>query len=155
MSIQVIPHLTIRGASEALDFYEKAFGATNIFKLPLDDGRLMHGSMEIGGQMIFVCDEFPEHGGKGPQTLGSTPVAIHLQVENCDEVFQKAVEAGCEIRMPMEDAFWGDRYGRLTDPYGHEWSVATQLREVSPDELEAKMKDFSNGGLEEACSNSK
>lgn len=132
----VIPHLACRNANEAVTFYEKAFGAspTAIHRMP--DGRLMHATLSFGGHMVFVVDEFPEHGGKSPQALGGTPVTIHLQVTECDAVFQRAVEAGCSVRMPLEDMFWGDRYGLVEDPFGHQWSIATTVRSVTPEEIE-------------------
>lgn len=92
--------------------------------------------------MVFVVDEFPEHGGKSPQALGGTPVTIHLQVTDCDAVFQCAVEAGCRVRMPLEDMFWGDRYGLVEDPFGHQWSIATTVRSVTPEEIEKAVAEF-------------
>lgn len=131
----VIPHLNARNAAEALEFYQKAFGAEIQAAHKVPDGRLMHGCLMFGGQMVFMADEFPEHGGSSPASLGGTPVTIHLHVDNADALFSRAVEAGCQVRMPLTDMFWGDRYGVVIDPYGHSWSIAHTIREVSPEEL--------------------
>jgi uncharacterized glyoxalase superfamily protein PhnB len=135
-TVTLTPHLGCRNAAEAYEFYQKAFGAEpqGIHKLP--DGRVMHSSLSIRGATFFVVDEFAEHGGKSPQGLGGSPVCLHLQVPDCDAVYQRAVEAGCEVRMPLDDMFWGDRYGMVADPYGHLWSIATPIRQVPPQELQ-------------------
>lgn len=138
----IIPHLACRHGSEAVTFYEKAFGASPLAIHRTPDGRLMHAALSFGGHMVFVVDEFPEHGGKSPQTLGGTPVTIHMQVSDCDAVFQRAVEAGCLVKMPLEEMFWGDRYGLVEDPFGHQWSIATTVREVTHEEIEKVMADF-------------
>lgn len=134
----VIPHLQVRNASEAVDFYAKTFGAKIQGKYAMPDGRIMHSCLLFeGGGMVFIADEFPEHGGKSPQTLGGTPVTIHLQVPDADAIFKQAVEAGCIPKMEIQEMFWGDRYGCVTDPYGHSWSFGTTVKQVSPDELQA------------------
>lgn len=144
------PHLVCRNAVEAMAFYEKAFGATTTLAMKMPNGQLMHGSMAIDGATFHVMEEFPEHGAVSPLTLGNSPVALHLQVADCDAVFDQAVEAGCECRMPLENMFWGDRYGVLADPYGHKWAVATTVREVSPEELAKAVANFAEGGCPEA-----
>ena len=128
----VTPYLTVIGAKKASEFYQKAFGAEPLGIHRLPDGRVMHAALSINGALFFLVDEFPEHGGLSPLGLGGSPVTLHLQVPDCDAVFGRAVDAGCEVRMPLEDMFWGDRYGMVADPYGHHWSVATTVRQVSP-----------------------
>ncbi len=140
----LIPHLVCSPATEALEFYKAAFGAVEKFRLPTEDGRIMHASMEIDGQPIFVVDDFPEFcGGKSvnPKALGGTPVTIHHYVPNCDAAVEKAVKAGATIQMPPMDAFWGDRYGTVVDPFGHTWSFAHPLKQVSPEELKEAMDE--------------
>lgn len=139
MSTTLTPHISCRNASEAVNFYRKAFCAEALAEHHLPDGRLMHATLSIDGAQLFLVDEFPEQGGKSPASLGGTPVMLALNVPDCDAVFQRAVDAGCEVRMPLADMFWGDRWGLLADPYGHQWSVATTLRQVSPEELQQAM----------------
>jgi uncharacterized glyoxalase superfamily protein PhnB len=141
----VTPHLCCAGASEAIDFYVKAFGAQELCKVPGANGALMHGAIRIGDSMIFLHDEFPEHGAVGPKARGGSSVTIHLQVEDVDAAFDRAVKAGATVKMPPADMFWGDRYCNLEDPWGHSWSIATHIREVSPDEL------MKIAGSTEAC----
>lgn len=113
------PHLVVKGASQAIEFYKKAFGAEEISRVPGPDGKsLMHAEVKIGDSRLFLVDEFPEMGCcRGPHSIGGTPVTIHVYVEDVDTVFNKAVAAGAQVRMPLEDAFWGDRYGKLADPF--------------------------------------
>jgi PhnB protein len=133
----VTPHLVIRNAAGAIDFYKNAFGAKELFRMPGPEGKgIMHAEIKIGDSIIMIGDEFPQYGCKSPQNLNGTPVAIHLYVENVDDVFQCAVKAGAESLMPVQDMFWGDRYGKLKDPFGHEWSVATHKRDLTPDEMQ-------------------
>ena len=136
---QIIPHLTCRNAEEAYAFYQKAFGAEPVGLMKTPDGKVMHGSLKIDGCPVYLVEEFPEYGGKSPAMLGGSPVSIHMQVADCDAVFTKAVEAGCTVGMPLEDQFWGDRFGMLVDPFGHHWSVATTKRELSFEEAEKAM----------------
>jgi uncharacterized glyoxalase superfamily protein PhnB len=132
------PHLICRDAAAAMDFYARAFGALELGRLPGPDGRLMHGSMRIGDSHLMLVDEMPEWGALGPQSLGGSPVTVHLYVEDVDAAFQRAVDAGATARMAPADMFWGDRYGQLLDPFGHRWSVATRVRDVPPEQwLEA------------------
>ena len=134
------PYLVCRGAAAAIDFYGRAFGAIELFRLPGPDGRLMHACVRIGDSQLFLADEMPEHGALGPQALKGTPVTLHLQVEDADAVFARAVQAGATVSMPLADMFWGDRFGQVTDPFGHHWSVATHMREVSREEMVAAMQ---------------
>ena len=134
------PHLVCRDAAAAIDFYGRAFGAIELFRLPGPNGKLIHACVRIGDSQLFLFDEMPEHGALGPQTLQGTPVTIHLQVQDADAAFARAVQAGATVAMPLADMFWGDRYGQLTDPFGHRWSIASHLREVSRDEMVAAMQ---------------
>jgi uncharacterized glyoxalase superfamily protein PhnB len=132
----ITPHLIIRGAAAAIDFYKKAFGATEVCRHPGQDGKtLMHAELKIGDSHLFLADEFPQMGCKSPLALGGSPVTISLYVEDTDAVFNRAVAAGAQVRMPPMDMFWGDRYGQITDPFGHVWSIATHKEDVSPEEL--------------------
>ncbi|WP_297919532.1 VOC family protein [Metallibacterium sp.] len=134
------PHLVCRGAAAAIDFYGRAFDAIEQFRLPGPDGRLVHACVLIGDSQLFLVDEMPEHGALGPRALKGSPVTIHLQVQDADATFARAVQAGATVSMPLADMFWGDRYGRVTDPFGHSWSIATHVRDVSPDDMVAAMK---------------
>ena len=123
----LIPHLTVRGGKAAAEFYKKAFGAEELQRLEADDGkRLLHCHLRINGADLMMCDEFPEHGGD----LGEGPkgVTIHLAVEDADSWWQRALAAGASVTMPIGDQFWGDRYGRLLDPFGHSWSIGSPIK---------------------------
>ena len=135
----VTPHLVCAGAADAIEFYRKAFNATEVGRMPGPQGKLMHASIRIGDSPVMLTDEFPEWCSFGPKSLKGSPVTIHLYVEDVDAAVKRAVAAGAKITMPLEDMFWGDRYGRLEDPFGHHWSVATHLRDVSPDEMKQAM----------------
>jgi PhnB protein len=130
------PHLVVFDAKAAIEFYQRAFGATLKVCLPAEDGkRIMHASMQVGDSMLMLGDEFREFGQTAPTTLGGSPVTIHMYVEDADAMFERAVLAGATIIMPVSETFWGDRYGKVSDPYGHHWSLATCVREVSHEEL--------------------
>ncbi|MCC2668327.1 MAG: glyoxalase [Armatimonadetes bacterium] len=145
-TLTVTPHLCCRNGMEAMEFYQKAFGAVSEMAMQTPDGRLMHGSLNISGARVFVTDEWPEQGGLSPLSLNGSPVTLHLQVSDCDAVFQRAVDAGCEVRVPLDDMFWGDRYGIVRDPFGHQWSIATTTRQVDPEELRAAAAQGCTGG---------
>jgi uncharacterized glyoxalase superfamily protein PhnB len=134
---QLSPHLVCAGAADAIDFYVRAFGASEMIRLPGSDGKLMHASVSINGSSVMLVDEMLEHGIKSPKTLGGTPVTIHLIVPDVDAFVERAVSAGATVAMPVEDAFWGDRYGVIQDPFGHSWSVATPIKQMTADELKA------------------
>jgi PhnB protein len=136
----VTPHLVCAGAAQAIDFYKRAFGATELMRVPGKDGRLMHASVRIGDSAVMLVDEMPEWGALGPKALKGTPVTIHLYVEDVDAFAAGAVDAGAKVVMPVADMFWGARYGLLEDPFGHRWSVATQVRDVTPAEIEAAIQ---------------
>jgi PhnB protein len=132
----ITPHLVVKGASQAIEFYRKAFGAQEIRRLPGRDGKsILHAELKIGDSRLFLVDEFPEMGCRGPESYGGSSVTIHLFVEDVDSFFKTALAAGAKERMPVADMFWGDRYGRLADPFGHEWSVATHKEDLTPEEL--------------------
>ncbi|MDT5238623.1 MAG: PhnB protein [Mycobacterium sp.] len=138
----VAPHLVVDDAAAAIDFYVKAFGATEYGRVPHPDGRLVHAALDINGSMVMLNDDFPEYSdGKSstPKALGGTPVTIHLQVVDVESAFQRAVDAGATVIAPLEDQFWGDRYGVIRDPFGHHWSLGQPVRTVSPEEIAAAM----------------
>lgn len=137
----ITAHLVVEGAADAMDFYKRAFAAQEIARAPMPDGkRLMHGLMKVGDSMLMLVDAFEEFGAKGPKALGGSAVTLHLYVPDADAAFQRALDAGCSVAMPLADMFWGDRYGKVKDPFGHEWSIATKLRDLSPAELAAAQK---------------
>ena len=136
----VTPHLVCAGAAEAIEFYKKAFGAVEAARLPVPGGKLMHAMIRIGDSPVMLVDEMPEWGALGPKALNGSPVTIHLYVENADATFERAVKAGAKVTMPLADQFWGDRYGKLVDPFGHHWSIATHVRDVSMEEAQQAMK---------------
>lgn len=137
----VTPHIVCAKAAEAIEFYKKAFGAEEICRVPTPDGLIMHAAIKIGDSMIMLHDEMPEHGAKGPNAIGGTAVTLHLQVEDADALFERATKAGAEVRMPIADMFWGDRYGLVADPCGHQWAIATHVRDVAPEELAEAAKN--------------
>ena len=141
----LIPHLVCDPCAAAIEFYKKAFGAQELNRAPAPDGRrIMHAAMRIGGGVVFLVDDFPEFcGGKAssPKALNGTPVTIHRYVEDCDAAIKRAADAGATVQMPPGDMFWGDRYGVVTDPFGHSWSFATHVRDLTTAEMEAGMKE--------------
>jgi uncharacterized glyoxalase superfamily protein PhnB len=141
----ITPHLVCAGAAKALDFYQKAFGATEVGRLPGPDGRLMHAAMKIGDSTVMLADEMPEWGSLGPKALKGSPVTIHIYVEDVDALVARAEKAGAKVTMPVAEQFWGDRYGKLEDPFGHHWSVATHVRDVGPEEMKKAMASMQKG----------
>lgn len=135
----ITPHLVCAGAADAIAFYEKAFGAVELMRLNGPGGQLMHASLRIGDSTLMLVDENPAWGALGPKSLKGSPVTIHLFVENVDASVERAVAAGATVTMAPADMFWGDRYGVLEDPFGHKWSVATHLRDLSADEIQQAM----------------
>lgn len=142
----VTPHLVCDGAAAAIDFYKKAFNAEEVARLPGPDGKLMHAHICIGDSALMLVDEFADRGCLGPKSLKGTPVTIHLYVENADAVVAQAVAAGAKLTMPLEDMFWGDRYGQVEDPFGHSWSIATHVRDVSMEEARQAMQGMAEPG---------
>jgi PhnB protein len=133
------PHLFVSNAAAAIDFYKRAFEADELERHAAPDGeRVMHAALLINGATLMLCDDFPEfRGGKRstPEALGGSPVVLHLQVKDVDSAFNKAVAAGATVTIPLADQFWGDRYGQVTDPFGHTWSIGAKLRDVTEEEL--------------------
>jgi len=134
----VTPYLIINGAADAIEFYKKAFGATELFRMPQPGGKIGHAEIKIGDSPIMLADEFPEMKYFGPKTLGGSAVSILIYVEDVDAVFTQAIAAGGEEQQPVEDKFYGDRGGSLVDPFGHVWHIATHTEDVSPEEMEKR-----------------
>lgn len=137
MEVTIIPYITVNNAKEALEFYKKAFNAeiVSVTEMP-GTGKVLHSQMKIGNASVYVMDEFPDHGSNGPAKYGGTSVTMHTMVPNADEYFNRAVEAGCTVGMPLDDMFWGARFGNVKDPYGHSWSFSHILRTVSADDIQ-------------------
>lgn len=136
--IEVVPYLSIKDAEKAIAYYSAVFDVEPHVKLSMPDGRVMHCEFRVGEARFFVSEELPEHGGTpSPQMLGNTTVAIHLYTEHCDALVKAMAERGAEVLMEPTDMFWGERFARVRDPFGHEWGVATLLREMTPEEIEA------------------
>jgi PhnB protein len=139
----VTPYLVIRGAASAIEFYKNAFGAKEIRRSPGPGGLLMHVEIKINDSIIMFCDEYPQmQRWVSPESLKGTTFALHIYVQDADATFKQAIAAGAAVSMPMMDAFWGDRYGRVTDPFGHEWSIATHQHDYSPAEMRKKAEEF-------------
>ena len=136
----VTPYLAIKNAAKAIEFYKKAFGAKEIGRISMPDGKIGHAEIEIGDSRIMLAEEFPEWGNKGPETIGGSPVGICLYVENVDEVFKRAIEAGAktEKNMEVKDQFYGDRSGNLVDPFGHKWTIATHIEDLTFEEMQKR-----------------
>jgi uncharacterized glyoxalase superfamily protein PhnB len=132
----ITPHLVVRDAGAAIEFYKRAFGATERGRMPRSDGKsVLHAEIRIGDSALFLMDEVLERGAKSPLTLGGSPTTIHLFVEDVDTVFERATKAGAQVTMPVADQFWGDRYGMVVAPYGHYWSIATHVEDLTPEEI--------------------
>lgn len=133
------PHLTVQGAAAAIDFYKRAFGAKEIFRMPGPDGKIMHSEITIGDSHVMLSDESPATETKAPQTLNGTATSIFLYLEDVDATFKQAIKAGATETMPPQNMFWGDRFGKLTDPFGHRWMLASHIEDLSPAEIEKRM----------------
>lgn len=137
------PQLTVRGAAQAIEFYKRAFGAEELMRMPGPDGRsIMHAELRIDGSIFFLADEFPDMGCRSPLSLGGVAGALHLYVKDVDTAFQRAVAAGAQVKMPVTDMFWGDRYGRVVDPFGHEWGLGTRKEDLTPAEMRRRQQTF-------------
>lgn len=150
----VTPHLVCAGAAQAIDFYQRAFGAVELSRMPGPDGRLMNAQIQIGNSKLMLVDEMPAFGALGPLALKGSPVTIHLYVEDAAAVAAQAVAAGATLRMPVAEQFWGDRYGIVVDPFGHAWSIATHSRDMTPAEMAAEFQAMlaaQGGGDPGAC----
>ena len=138
----VTPHLVCDGAAAAIEFYKKAFNAVEAARMQTPDGKIMHAMVRIGDSNVMLVDEFPDYGSVGPKKLNGSPVTLHMYVPNVDQVFAQAVAAGATVKMPVEDQFWGDRYGQVVDPFGHHWSLATHVKDMTPEEMGQAMKSM-------------
>jgi PhnB protein len=133
----IVAHIVVQGAERAAAFYAEAFGAEEVSRIPVPDGRLMSVQLRIGGGLLHLADEFPEMGVLAPPAIGGTPVVLALEVDDADAAFARAVAAGALVRQPVADMFWGDRHGQLDDPFGHRWNISQHLRDVPHDEIVA------------------
>ena len=138
----VIPYLIIKGASEALEFYKKAFGATERMRMPGPGGKIMHAELEMGDSVIMLADEFPEMNAVSPVTLKGTAVGLHLYVEDVDKIFAQAVAAGATVERPLTNQFYGDRSGSVIDPFGHRWYLTSHVEDVSEEEMKRRMEEM-------------
>jgi len=139
----ITPHLVVRDAARAIEFYCRAFGAAELYRNLAPDGKsIMHAELMLGDSRFLLHDEFPERDLLSPAAYGGTSITLHLYVDDVDAVFAKAVQEGATVLMPLEDCFWGDRYGILKDPFGHRWSIATRLKDLSPKELQKQAGKF-------------
>ena len=136
----ITAHLVVSGASQALDFYKKAFNAEILGVHKTPDGKVMHAEIKVGDSTIMLADEFPGF-SKSPKSLGGSPVILNLYRDNIDELFDQAVKAGATVTMPLSNQFWGDRYGQLDDPYGHKWALGQHIEDVAPEEMERRAKE--------------
>jgi PhnB protein len=136
---RVTPYLIVNGASDAIDFYKKIFGATEIMRMPAPEGKIGHAEIKIGDSVIMLADGSPEMGHKTPRDLGGSPVSLLLYVEDVDKVVERALAAGARLEQKVEDKFYGDRMGGIQDPFGHKWYVGTHIEDVSPEEMKKRM----------------
>ncbi len=142
----ITPHLVVNDAARAIEFYKLAFGAEELVRLPSPDGKIMHAELRVGDTRIMLAEEFPQMGSKSPRTLGGSPLTLMIYSRDVDKAFQRAVKAGAKPRREPQNEFWGDRYCSLEDPFGHSWSIATRVEDVSPEEMRERMrKQFSKG----------
>jgi PhnB protein len=139
-------YLVVTAAAEALEFYSKAFGAHSLSRMPGPDGKgTMHAEMVIGDSVVMLSDEFPQFNLKSPKSLGGNCASLHLYVEDADALFNQAVAAGCDVLHPVSDTFWGDRYGKVADPYGHHWGIATHVEDLTEEQMAERAKEaFAN-----------
>ena len=142
----ITPHLVVRDAARAIEFYCRAFGAAELYRNAAPDGKsIMHAELLLGNSRFLLHDEFPDQGMLSPLAYQGTAITLHLYVDDVDTVFNRAVKEGAEVLMPLADQFWGDRYGIIRDPFGHKWSLATRLEDLSPKELQAQAEKFNRG----------
>jgi PhnB protein len=147
----VTPVLTVANAKEAIDFYKKAFGAEEREICYGPDGKqVMHAEIKIGDSIIMLNDEFPTMGCVGPKALGGSPVSLFIYVENVDSVYERAVKAGATATMPVADQFWGDRFGQLTDPYGHKWGISTHIADLTPEQIKKAQEEWAKSQMAHA-----
>jgi PhnB protein len=140
----VTPYLFIKGAANAIEYYKKVFGAEERMRMPGPDGRVMHAELQIGNSTIMLADEQPQMGVRSPQSIGGTGTSLHVYVADVDATTQKAVDGGAQLVRPVKDQFYGDRSGSIIDPFGHMWSIATHVEDVSPEEMQNRMAKMSS-----------
>ena len=136
----VVPYISVKHASDAIAYYKKAFGAEETVRMDVPDGKIGHAELKIGDSLVMLSDPFPQASTTPPKELGGTSASIFMYVEDVDAVVQKAVDAGATVTMEVEDQFWGDRFGSITDPFGHNWSIATHVEDLTPEEIEERGK---------------
>jgi len=141
----VTPSIAVHDAAAALAFYAKAFGAEEIMRMPLPDGRIMHAEIRVGNSTIMLADEIPQMGTKGPKAYGGSPVTFYVYVSNVEAAFKRAVNAGAKELMPLVDMFWGDRAGQVEDPFGYRWMLAQRVKDLTPQEMKAAHEAFTAG----------
>jgi uncharacterized glyoxalase superfamily protein PhnB len=134
----ITAHLSVREAQKAIDFYQKAFGGQVLGVHKTPDGRVMHATLQIGDSRLMLADEFPGMGTPSPQALGGSPVVLNIYVDDVDTLFNQAVAAGAKVTMPLDNQFWGDRYGQIVDPFGHHWALGSHVEDVAPEEMERR-----------------
>jgi PhnB protein len=132
----VTPAIVVRDAAQAIDFYQRAFGAEEVSRMKAPDGSIMHAEIRIGDSIVMLGEENEQWGTKSPLSTNGNPGSLHMYVADADAAFQRAVDAGASVTYPLEDAFWGDRYGKVRDPFGHEWGIATRVREMTDEQVE-------------------
>jgi len=137
----VTPYLSVHNAAQALDFYKRAFGAEEVMRMNGPQGTVSHAEIKIGDSIVMLAEESASTGLRSPQSLGSSTVSILLYVKDVDSAFKQAISAGAKSQQPLADMFWGDRYGRLTDPFGHSWSLATHIEDVAPEEMQKRAQE--------------
>jgi PhnB protein len=142
----VTPYLIVKDAAKALEYYQRGLGATERVRIPGPGGKIVHAEIQIGDSMVMLADEFPEMGAVSPQTIGGTAVGICLYVANVDELFNRAISAGGKVERPLQNQFYGDRTGTFLDPFGHKWTIATHVEDVSPEEMERRMAAMKPAG---------
>ena len=138
----ITPGLTVRDGAKAVEFYKRAFGAQQVFRMDRPDGRLMHAELQIGNSRIMLGEEYPQMGCQSPESLKGTPVSFYLYVADADAAFAQAIAAGAKAVKPVSDMFWGDRQGEVSDPFGHRWSVATHKEDLTPEQIEQRSQEF-------------
>ena len=138
----VTPAIIVRDADKAIDFYRRALGAQEVSRMKGPDGSIMHAEIKIGDSLVMLGEENEQWGTKSPLSTSGLPSSLHIYVDDADRAFQRALDAGATVRYPLEDAFWGDRYGKITDPFGHEWGIATRVKDLSDEEMERAGKEW-------------
>ena len=138
----VTPSIIVRDAAKAIDFYKEAFGAEEIGRMPAPDGSIMHAEIKIGDSLVMLGEENEQWGTRSPLSTNGNPSSLHIYVDNADASFDRAIKAGAKVRYPLEDAFWGDRYGKVTDPFGHEWAIATRVKDLTPEEMDKAGREW-------------